>query len=114
MKCRAGKCGMNLAHKGLRDQHEGMFHKNMWDEALARIISKIHSTTPKEALDRKVFVTSLRKLSYNEITMLHRESKEYSEVKNVFVNIMQKWLDENPDKTIEDFLKVNKFRVSGT
>ena len=111
--CRAPSCGMQLANKYMQKQHEGLMHKTLIDETIEKIISKIMKTNPAIDLSKKVVYNGESKVSYQEISEMKRDSKEFLEIKPIFVKIIEDWCENNEDKNIGDFLRIVKFYVSG-
>ena len=110
--CRADKCGMQFANEYLQKQHEGMFHKNLINETIEKILEKINLTNSTIDLQKKVFYTSVKKLSYEDISKLNRDSEDFEYVKNVFKIIIEKWFADNPEKNISEFLRTLQFHIS--
>lgn len=111
--CRASSCGMQFKSKYVRTQHEEMFHRNLFQDAVGRMIKQINSSHDEVALQKKVFYAGDTKFSYSEIAKLDTDSTEYKFIQATLTKFIEDWLDNTPNTTVEDFFRRARFHIVG-
>jgi len=111
--CRFSSCGMVFKSAGLRDKHEEMFHKDSFKLSAKKIFTTVLATNSEEKLNKKCINVDNKFLSYKEIEKLGFESEEYKLLEEIFVNTIKSYLNQNSNRTIEDYFRSNGFIING-
>jgi len=104
---------MQFKTSSLRNQHEDMLHKNLFEKSVERLITHIISSHTEEESKKPVFNLSDRVISYHEIASLDKKSSEYKQVEATLKKLIHDWVENTPNTTVEDFFRRARFRING-
>lgn len=113
VNCRFSSCGMIFKSINLRDKHEDIFHKDLFKSSANKIFTTVLATNSELNLNKKCINVNNGFFSYREIEKLGFESEEYKLLEEIFVNTIKSYLNQNSNRTIEDYFRSNGFIING-
>ena len=106
------QCNMSFATPRHRDQHEGMMHKDLLNDAAKLLLDKIINSNSEDALNRKVLKIPSGKISYNEAKeKISQDTEESKSILKVLSNIVENYFLQYPEYGMEQMMRISEFKI---
>jgi len=109
-KCIDADCGMSFKTLQLKNQHQEIFHKNLYSEIVRDIIKKIKATNSHKSLEKRINCPS-GSYNYNELAVMDIENPIYKYFENMMISVLKNWELEHPGQPLKEFVRVKVFKL---